>query len=143
MKQLKYKLLHKNATAPNRAHDDDTGFDLTTAWIEVISEHTVKLHMGVAVEPPAGYYFDLRPRSSFAKTGWVCGNSLGTIDKGYRGELMAVVHRVTPDASDLCVGDRHFQLVLQKYENDDIILEAVNEFDATERGEGGFGSTGR
>lgn len=153
-KAIRYKLLHKDAKPLSRGHEDDSGFDLTTAWIEPFDlpvdpkggwqNTSYKLHMGIAVAPPEGYYFDMRPRSSFSKTGYVCGNSLGTIDKGYRGELMAIVHPVADGLPELKAGDRHFQLVLQKYENDEVVLTEVDDFpEVTQRGSGGFGSTGK
>lgn len=151
-KTIRYKLLHENAKPLFRGHEEDSGFDLTTAWIEP-HEITVldgtkveagyRLHMGIAVAPPEGYYFEMLPRSSFSKSGYVLGNSVGIIDKGYRGELMAIVYPLRKDIPPLREGDRHFQLVLQKYENTNVELQEVTEFkENTARGVGGFGSTG-
>ena len=154
-KTIKYKILHENGKPLNRAHDDDVGFDITTAWVEPFypldadgkeikdQPQSYRLHLGIAVQPPKGYYFELVPRSSFSKSGYVVGNSFGVIDPGYTGEIMGIIHPTKTGLPAPKAGDKHLQLVLHKYENYNTVLREVDYFESTARGDGGFGSTGK
>ena len=125
--------------------NENAGFDLATA--EDWTGDTHLLNLGVkAMMKVSGtdetVHFWLAPRSSIYKTGYVMANSLGVIDRSYRGTVKAPVVRVAPDAKGFVAGDRHFQILapnmgwIQKI----IIVDSLPE---TERGDGGFGSTGR
>ena len=85
--------------------------------------------------------FTVRPRSSIWKTGMVLSNSIGTIDEGYTGEISAVFYHLLPDMPRYRVGDRICQLHFDAVLKTDFTL--VDELSATDRGEGGYGSTGK
>jgi dUTP pyrophosphatase len=101
---------------------------------------TEKHNLGIAVQIPKGHVGLLFPRSSCAKTGKWMGNSVGVIDSDYIGELSAVFY--TRDGADeYHVGDRVAQLIIMPIP--EIEWHEVQELSPTERGSGGYGSTGR
>ena len=96
---------------------------------------------GIALELPAGFEAQLRPRSGLAlKHGVTLLNSPGTIDADYRGEVMVLLVNLSQEPFTIRRGDRIAQLVVARVEHVEIKL--VEELKATERGQGGFGSTG-
>jgi dUTPase len=125
--------------------NENAGFDLATA--ENWSGGTHLLDLGVQAmmtraDTEETVHYWLAPRSSIYKTGYIMGNSLGVIDRSYRGRVKAPVVRVDPDAKGFLANERHFQILapglgwIEKVQ----IVESLPE---TERGDGGFGSTGR
>ena len=97
---------------------------------------------GIFIELPAGYEAQVRPRSGLAlKKGITVLNSPGTIDADYRGEVGVILINLSQETFVIQDGDRIAQLVIAKYEKADWIN--VNELGVSERGEGGFGSTGK
>ena len=109
-----------------------------------IVENSGKIYevkFGFAIEFPKGYVARIYPRSSIYKTGLVLANSSGTVDQCYRGELMAKFYSVIPTGQEYKVGDRCAQLILEKIP--EMEFEEVDELSETDRGAGGFGSTGR
>lgn len=145
---IRFKKLDPNAIIPTNAHSDDVGLDVSI--IRVVKTMVCPSGMyvayfgtGLAVQPPDGYYFDMIPRSSFHKTGWLVANSVGVIDPNYRGELIvacATTGRFTPHPE---FPMRAVQLVLRKIHKFDTIEVVEADLTETERGTGGFGSTGR
>lgn len=99
-----------------------------------------KVPTGIYMEIPEGYECQIRPRSGLASKGITISNSPGTIDSDYRGEIMILVHNQSGHDFSISNGDRIAQLVFNKVEQPK--LELVESLDSTERGEGGFGSTG-
>jgi dUTP pyrophosphatase len=96
---------------------------------------------GLSVEIPLGYEIQVRPRSGLAiKQGITCLNTPGTIDADYRGEIKVILINLSNEPQTIQPGDRIAQLVLQKVEQ--IKWVPVNELADSERGAGGFGSTG-
>ncbi len=96
---------------------------------------------GIAIELPPGYEAQIRPRSGLAlKHGITLPNSPATIDPGYRGELRVILHNFGPDDFTIQPGDRIAQIVIARYES---IEWEESELSASQRGEGGFGSSGR
>lgn len=96
---------------------------------------------GLFVELPDGYEIQVRPRSGLAaKKGLSVLNSPGTIDPDYRGEIKIILANLSPDEFVLTPGERIAQMVVARFER--VELEAVEELGASERGAGGFGSTG-
>ncbi len=123
-------------------HDGDAGLDLF-----VINEQTISvgestlIHLEIACETEEGRPYLLMPRSSIAKTPLRLSNSIGLIDGGYRGEIMAAVDNIKNEAYTVEPGQRLFQLVAM--DGSPIHFELVESLSDTTRGEGGFGSTGK
>ena len=96
----------------------------------------------ISVRPPNGYYFEIVPRSSLSKTGYILTNSIGIIDPTYRGTLKVVITKICPEAHEFELPNKRFQLIPRKYDlNNKLIIKEVDILDETERGDGGFGST--
>ena len=97
---------------------------------------------GLSIDLPAGYEAQVRPRSGMAlKYGLTCLNSPGTIDADYRGEIGVILANVSNEAVTINDGERIAQLVIAKHET--VEWEESNVLNDTERGAGGFGSTGK
>lgn len=119
-------------------HDGDCGYDLfTLEQITVNPGETVKIKFGICCE--SSYGFMLVPRSSISKTPLRMANSIGLIDAGYRGEIMAVVDNIKNEPYTINKNDRLFQLVAPSMLP--IKVNIVTQLTETTRGEGGFGST--
>ena len=119
--------------------------DLTANLDEAIELQPLERRLiptGLSIELPAGYEAQVRPRSGMAlKHGLTCLNSPGTIDADYRGEIGVILANVSNEAYTIQDGERIAQLVIAKHETIEWLeTELLNE---TERGEGGFGSTGK
>ena len=161
---LKVKL-EDGAPLPRHAKADDAGMDLTTRHsLMIFPGETVMAHTGVHVEIPPGYYGAIVPRSGIASKRLLAPiNSPGTIDAGYRGEIIVPLHNFAspallhahyfdrehadwslvsnPDAIQrVKAGERIAQLIILPYERCSCI--EVDELSETDRGSGGFGSTG-
>ena len=93
---------------------------------------------GVSVKPPAGYYIDVVPRSSFSKTGYIFSNSVGVIDSTYRGTIKIMI-KGDETLKIMKLPFTGFQMILRKLELASI--RQVDSLDETERGDGGFGSS--
>lgn len=144
MKTVKIKLLNDKAVTPVKAHDDDFCYDVFATSEEEVAPNVWKYGLGIAVQPTdctVGLGITLRPRSSVWKTGMVLSNSIGTIDSGYTGEVSAVFYHVLPTMPRYKVGDKIGQIHVDFTEPIDFVV--VDELDATERGAGGYGSTGK
>lgn len=132
---------------PTYGKDGDACMDVYVHSIEKKSDGRVVYHTGLHFALPEDYEMDIRPRSSNTKTFALMQNSPGTLDGGYRGELM-VVHRdvETPYVANpqYAVGDRVAQILVRRRER--IVWDEVKTLDdlgSTDRGQGGFGSTGK
>ena len=135
---VKYKLVDESAVLPKQVHSTDAGFDLTINSVKPIPGGYI-CGTGISVQPPSGFHFEMVCRSSTYKKGLMLWNSIGIIDNEYTGEIKAVfksdeVH-VAPQ-----VGDRLVQLILRPTINLEFI--EVASLSETDRGFGGFGSTG-
>jgi dUTP pyrophosphatase len=93
------------------------------------------------VQPAFGWYFEVVPRSSIAKTGYMLANSVGVIDRGYVGEILVPLVKIDPNAPDIVLPARIAQLIPRPIISAQ--LELVEEIASTPRGQGGFGSSGR
>ena len=141
---LRFRRLEVAARPPAQAHDGDAGYDLHAAEAVTIEPGArASVGTGIAVAIPDGQAGLVVPRSGLAaRHGISVVNAPGLIDSGYRGELRVLLlntDRAEPFAVE--PGDRIAQLVLVTVETPE--LEEVEELDATVRGAGGFGSTGR
>ena len=135
------KRLHPDAIIPTRAHDLDAGFDIHTLEKgDLAPGHIARIRTGIAIGVPAGQVGDIRPRSGMAASGITVANSPGTIDPGYSGELIVMLHNRGRDRLNVHKGDRIAQLVFT-YTNTQPLVE-VDDLGTTERGTNGFGSTG-
>jgi len=153
--QVKIKRLKPDAVIPTYAKEGDAGMDLVATEIIKDTPEQITYGTGLAMEIRDGFVGLVFPRSSIRKTGLQLSNSVGVIDSGYRGELQATFNKVfggdrfydetknTEDTSNSFykVGDRIAQIIIIPYPQ--IEFEEVEELSNSERGEGGFGSTGK
>ena len=140
--QVRIKKLNENAVIPSYAKGGDAGMDLVAT--SIISETTtdVTYGMGIALEIPYGFVGLVFPRSSIRKYELALTNSVGVIDSGYRGEIQATFKKTNGlDSLSYKVGDRIAQIMIIPHP--EIEFEEADELSDTERGEGGFGSTGK
>lgn len=140
--KLKVKLLNEIAELPKYAKLGDAAMDLT-ATSKTINPHIKQLTFGtgVAIEIPEGFVGLLFPRSSISKTGLQLANSVGVIDSGYRGEIMLKFNILEPGIETYEVGDRIGQLMIVELPK--VEVQEVSELSGSDRGVGGFGSTGK
>lgn len=137
------KLLDPELPAPAYAKPGDAGADLRSRIdFELEPGERALVPTGVAIALPEGYVGLVHPRSGLAtKNGITIVNAPGTVDSGYRGELMVTLLNTDKTKSfHVQRGDRIAQLVIQKYEH--AIFTVVDELEQTERGSSGFGSSG-
>lgn len=146
--KIKVKKLNPNAVIPYKSHDNDFCYDCVATSCEEIAPNVYKYGLGLAFEivreDDADDFvldIDARPRSSVWKTGMVLSNCVGTIDEPYRGEVAAIFYHVMLDMPKYEVGDRIVQISIGI--TSQIEFEEVDELSQTERGAGGFGSTGK
>lgn len=142
--ELKIKRLTEDAILPIRAHKGDAGIDLTcttiTQEINECGQLIIVYHTGLAIEIPEGHVGLLFPRSSIANKSLSLTNSVGVIDAGYRGEVMAKMRSTTDVVPAIYKpGERFAQLVIVPIP--EVEITEVAELSETDRGEGGFGST--
>lgn len=139
--KVKVKLLTDNAQIPVFGKTDDAGADLTVT--DVIKEGLFKVtyKFGIAVELPLNYYAMIVPRSSVRKTFQWLSNSCGIIDNGYRGEIQATFYRIPFISTLYKVGERACQLIVRPQMM--VVYTLTDKLTDTQRGDGGFGSTGK
>lgn len=141
---IKYKKLNDLAKVPTRGSEYAAGYDLYAATDEPMNilAHTTQLvKTGLAFELPDGYFGAIFARSGLAsKKGLRPANCVGVVDSDYRGEVMVALHNDCDNDVTIDAGERIAQLVLMPYVN--MTFEEAEELDNTQRGEGGFGSTG-
>lgn len=169
--EVKIKKLNENAVVPFKAYDKDFCYDVVAVSEEEIAPNVWRYKLGIAMQierseehigdiyesvfpgqclsrcvlflkdSPINLSLDFRPRSSIWKTGMVLANSQATGDEGYTGEYMLVFYHVMPNMPRYKVGDKIAQLKIGA--TFPITFREVDEFNETERGEGGFGSSGK
>lgn len=164
----KVKILNEKAVVPTRAHETDTGYDLTFIGVSKVVSDTIYFTTGIALSPPTGYYFEIVPRSSISGLPLMMANSVGIVDEHYTGEIIIPVKVLHPNlgkgqernsfpggivnifgARPSSMADlanqilqnkpKLFQLILR--ERLDTGFTVVESLENTERGAGGFGST--
>lgn len=136
---VKIKLSHPDAKMPTYAKPGDAGMDMYCTDFEMDKYGNYVYYTGVHMEIPQGYVGLIFPRSSISKTGLSLRNSVGVIDSGYRGEIMFKFAGSSSKAS-YEIGDRIGQMIIMPHPQ--IELTCVEHLSETERGEGGYGSTG-
>lgn len=141
---VKYKKLSEEAETPFRKHSEDAGFDLVATSMKYHeTDGKYEYGLGLAFDIPKGHWGDLRPRSSVHKTGMVLSNSCGVLDRNYRGEVKAFFYKVGKHAKPYEVGDRILQLIITNADPEEVEFVEVGDLEETNRGIGGFGSTGK
>lgn len=143
METLKIKKVAESGIIPTRGSDGAAGYDLYAAYsYEIPPQSVCKIETGIAVALPAGTFGAIYARSGLAtKQGLRPANCVGVIDEDYRGEVIVALFNDSPQQRKIIAGDRIAQLVVQPYIACDII--ETKELDDTNRGAGGFGSTGK
>ena len=146
--EIGFKRIHPEAQIPIRKHIGDAGMDICSIDdIRILEGKPTIVHTGLQVDIPLGYEIQVRPRSGLANKGVTVWNSPGTIDAGYKGEICVILCYITPyndetkkNYYDIHKGDRIAQLVLAPVVEWGTI--EVDDVGNSDRGEGGFGSTG-
>ena len=144
MKTAKIKILREGAHLPTRGSDKAAGFDLyscTEGDVQIAPGGMVKMGTGLAITPPEGYFGAIFARSGMAtKQGLRPANCVGVCDEDYTGEYIVGLYNDSDEVQNIPSGTRIAQLVFLPYV--DIYFDTVKELEKTERGDGGFGSTG-
>lgn len=140
--KVKIKKTHPNGKIPTYATDGSGAFDFYSAEdVKVTETHVHAINLGVAMEIPQGHVLLLFPRSSIGKNTWLrMANSVGVIDSDYRGTIHALYENSYCYDENIKEGDRIAQGIIVPIPQ--VEFEEVEELSITERGEGGFGSTG-
>lgn len=144
--QVKITRLRESAVIPAYAHGacEDAGVDLTYCGAECVALEPGErrlLPTGLAIELPAGYEGQVRPRSGLAlKKGITVLNAPGTIDPGYRGEVGVILVNLSSTAQTIEPGERIAQLIVAPYAEAEFV--ASEDLAVSRRSSGGFGSTG-
>lgn len=161
--KVKFKKIRENAQLPIKIHDDDLCYDVYACDCEEVAPNVYKYPLGFALQIDDSENFglqewnrgvgfmpimdklilsiDFRPRSSIWKTGMVLCNSCGTVDRGYTGEICAYFYHVMPNMPKYGPRDRVAQMKIGFTVPIDFV--EVEGLDETDRGDGGFGSTGK
>lgn len=143
--KINIKKLNENAIIPTRGSEGAAGVDLyacTSSSIVIMPHNTVKIGTGLAIELPYGYFGAIFARSGLAtKQGLRPSNCVGVCDEDYRGEYVVALHNDTDEPQTINPMERIAQLVVMPYLP--VEFNEVDELNETERGTGGFGSTGK
>jgi dUTP pyrophosphatase len=144
---MQYVTLRSGVPELAYARQGDAGLDLAVIEFTALAPfgdpegHDQRLFpTGIAVKIPEGHFGMIVPRSSMGKRGLMLANTVGIIDSGYTGELMVLLRNMKPTVNVIEAGDRVAQLVIVPFTT--VKLERVLVLPETERGAGGFGSTG-
>lgn len=140
--EIKIKKLYEDSVIPTKGSKYAAGFDLYAHESVIIAPHTnVKVGTGVAIKAPDGTFGAIFARSGLAtKQGLRPANCVGVCDSDYTGEYIVAVHNDSNDTRTIAQGERIGQVVFIPYM--DAFFVEVEELEETERGDGGFGSTG-
>lgn len=145
--KVKFKKLHPDAVIPTYSKEGDAGLDFTALkiinYIDSLTGEIsqIEVKSGIALEIPEGYVGLIFPRSSIKNTGLRQANSVGVVDSGYRGEINFFFDIQDPNLKFYEKGDRVGQMIIIPYPK--IELQEVEELSDSERGEEGWGSTGK
>lgn len=145
LETIKIKKLSANATIPSRSHTTDAGLDLFASESVMVVEGDL-IRTGIAIDIPPGFEGTVRPRSGLTSS-TAFRVQFGTVDSGYNGEIKVIADcaphvDIGDQTYPVYAGDKIAQLVISPIETPTV--EVVEEFDSeSERGESGFGSTGK
>lgn len=142
MLKIKFKKLYADSKLPVKGSLDAACYDVYAHSSDYTYPGKVTYNLGFATEIPKGYRAVIVPRSNLSKHKWVLGNSIGIIDSDYRGEWMVNFHSLRGDyqTPPYAVGERIAQVYFEPIL--DVEFEEVDDISDTQRGSGGFGSTG-
>ena len=142
MIRLGFSLVHPNAELPTYAHEGDSGMDVRSVEdVDIPAGGRALVHTGLVANIPSGWEIQVRPRSGLAlKHGITVLNTPGTVDSGYRGEIGVILANLGGEPYSVRKGDKVAQLVVSPVVQAEVF--AADGVDGTERGAGGFGSTG-
>ena len=136
------KLLNENAKLPTRGTVDSAGLDIYCPYdVKVPADGQKRIYLGIAIEIPKGYVGILAARSSICNTPLRIPNSQGYIDADYRGEISVEFENISCKDYEISRGDRIVQLIITPYL--EVEVEVAQTLSETERGTGGYGSTGK
>ncbi len=140
---LLYKALDDGITEPSYAHKGDAGLDLRIKEdVSLLPGERKTVGTGLSFAIPEGYVGLVFPRSGLAsKRGITLSNAVGVIDSGYRGEVCATLYNASGRIVKLSAGERVCQMIVMPFATCELVKSSV--LPESERGEGGFGSTGR
>ena len=143
--KVNFKKLDKNAHAPTYGSLSAAGADIYALTngetVSIAPDETVMIHTGFAVEIPEGYAGLIYARSGIAtKRGLAPANKVGVIDSDYRGEIQIGLHNLSAEPYTVQPGERIAQMIIMPYFAP--VIEEVTSLTETDRGAGGFGSTG-
>ncbi len=143
MMTVRIKRLSPHATLPSRQHSYDAGYDVTAVEETVVPAGKWTLvKTGIAVELPEEMEIQVRSRSGLAlKHGIFCLNAPGTVDAGYRNEIGVILANFSQENFMIHRGERVAQLIFQTPKHPELV--EVDDLSESDRGLGGFGSTGR
>jgi dUTP pyrophosphatase len=143
--QVLFTKLHPDAKPPSRGSELAAGWDLRTIETCTIKKgETTKVPTGLAVAIPAGFEGQIRARSSLGARGIILPNGVGTIDADYRGEIQILMTWIGEgNSTTIESGERVAQMVIAPIPKVNFIEVEFEELGNTQRGVGGFGSTGR
>jgi dUTP pyrophosphatase len=146
MNTLSVNIINQSSNElPAYATEGSAGMDLRANLDQPVTLQSLERRLiptGLFIELPDGYEAQIRPRSGLAiKQGITCLNSPGTIDSDYRGELKVILINLSTEPQLLSHGDRIAQMVISSVDKANLIL--VQQINSTQRGEGGFGHTGK
>ncbi len=135
-----FEKIDEDAKLPERQHSNDVGYDLYSAENATLKVGEVKvIGTGLKVKLPRDMEAQIRPRSGLSLSGLTVMNSPGTVDPGYRGEVGVILANLVGDEKQIEKGDRIAQIVFGSVKHPKVVQGSLDE---TDRGEGGFGSTG-
>lgn len=137
---VKVKKLNENAVIPSYSKEGDAGMDLTITTVINETDIDITYGFGLAFEIPKNYVGLVFPRSSIRKYDLSLTNCVGVIDSGYRGEIQATFKKTHQGVNKYNVGERGAQIIILPYPQ--IKMIESDTLSNTERGDGGFGSTG-
>ena len=142
--KVKIKKLSESALLPTRGSSSAAGYDLyaDVEREQIALGQTVKIPVGVAMEIPEGYFGGIFARSGLStKEGLRPANCIGVIDSDYRGPILVPLHNDSDTVREVVQGEKIAQMVILPYLAAE--FEEVEQLEETQRGEGGFGSTGK
>lgn len=139
VRNFKWSRSLPGAVPPKKHRTSDSGYDLTLIKLEKIVGNVNFYNTGIRLEPPPGFYFDVVPRSSISKSGYMIANSVGVIDSSYTGDVLIALIKTDPNAKDLELPSRLVQIIPRPILHLNPV--EVEELNVTERGASGWGSS--